>query len=78
MSGLYQVFYDQYKGRPLAQLRELFAEAVDSLIEGLGGFSGDGLFQPGDRKWTASTNSNWPIWKWVHINTVAPFQVFSQ
>lgn len=26
--------------------------------------------------WAASTPSNWPVWKWVHINTVAPFKSF--
>jgi len=39
-------------------------------------FDDEELFKPGGRKWAASTTSNWPVWKWVHINTVAPFKSF--
>nr|WP_283777497.1 ClbS/DfsB family four-helix bundle protein [Paenibacillus sp. J2TS4] len=28
------------------------------------------------KKWAASTPANWSIWKWIHINTVAPFKTF--
>ena len=76
MSALYQGFYDKYKDKSLAQLRKLFVKAADSLVEWLGEFSEDELFKSGGRKWAASTSSNWPVWKWVHINTVAPFKSF--
>ena len=76
MGALYQGFYDKYQNKSLAQLRKLFINAVDSLIEWLDAFTDDDLFKPGGRKWAASTPSNWPIWKWVHINTVAPFKSF--
>lgn len=33
------------------------------------------LFEPCQRKW-ATTSAKWPIWKWVHINSVAPFTNF--
>jgi len=65
-----------YDDKTLAQLQEFFGNAVDSLIIWLDGFSADELFQPRGRKWAASTKSNWPIWKWVHINTVAPCKSF--
>jgi hypothetical protein len=76
LGTLHQSFYDKYQDQSLIQLRELFVTAVDSLIEWIRGFSDDELFRPGGRKWAASTTSNWPIWKWVHINTVAPFRSF--
>jgi len=76
MGALYQGFYDKYKDKSLAQLRKLFVKAVGSLVEWLDGFSDDELFKSGGRKWAASTSSNWPVWKWVHINTVAPFKSF--
>lgn len=76
LGKLYQGFYAQYQNKSLEQLRELFITSVDSLIEWLQNFSDDELFQPGGRRWAASTKSNWPIWKWVHINTVAPFKSF--
>lgn len=34
------------------------------------------LFESGQRAWASSTPSAWPVWKWVHINTVAPFTTF--
>jgi hypothetical protein len=76
MGELYQGFYDKYQDCSLVELRDRFREAVDSLTEWLNAFSDDELFKPGGRKWAASTSSNWPIWKWVHINTVAPFKSF--
>ena len=33
------------------------------------------LFEPNQRRW-ANNRAKWPIWKWVHINTVAPFTNF--
>ena len=76
MGALYQGFYDKYREKSLTQLRKLFVKAVDSLVEWLSGFSDDELFKSGGRKWASSTASNWPVWKWVHINTVAPFKSF--
>lgn len=76
MGGLYQGFYDKYQGESISRLSEMFQASVSSLLEWLEGFSEDELFKPGGRKWASSTPSNWPIWKWVHINTVAPFKSF--
>ena len=76
MGALYQGFYDKYNDKSLAQLRKLFVKAVDSLVDWLDGFSDNELFKSGGRKWAASTSSNWPVCKWVHINTVAPFKSF--
>ena len=36
----------------------------------------DELFTSGQRAWASSTPSAWPVAKWVHINTVAPFTSF--
>jgi hypothetical protein len=76
LGGLYQNFYDQYQDQPLYQLTSLFIACVDDLTLWLEGLSDEELFLPGGRKWAASTPSNWPVWKWVHINTVAPFKSF--
>ncbi len=76
LGGLYQSFYDQYQDQSLSQLIALFASTVDELTLWIEGFSKEELFNPGGRRWAASTPSNWPVWKWVHINTVAPFKSF--
>lgn len=76
LGPLYQSFYDKYRNESLKELQNLFINEVESLVEWLNEFEEKEIFQPGGRKWAASTTANWPIWKWVHINTVAPFKSF--
>ncbi len=76
MGELYQGFYEKHQDKTLTELREMFVSTVASLIEWVNSFSDDELFKSGGRKWASSTASNWPIWKWVHMNTVAPFKSF--
>jgi hypothetical protein len=73
---LYQGFYDRFAALPLAQLIARFRVDVDDFIRWVGEFSEDEVFSSGGRKWASSTPSDWPIWKWIHINTVAPFKSF--
>ena len=65
------LFIKEFEG-----LDEADKDARNSYLEWLGGFSEDELFKTGGRKWAVSTSSAWPIWKWVHINTVAPSKSF--
>jgi hypothetical protein len=60
----------------LEKLCKMFEVAVDEFIQWFEKFTEKEIFQAGGRKWASSTPSNWPIWKWVHINTVAPFKSF--
>ncbi|MDR0990897.1 MAG: ClbS/DfsB family four-helix bundle protein [Propionibacteriaceae bacterium] len=76
MGQLYQDFYNTYRDYSLAELRATFTTTVNDLVQWLLAFTEAEVFQPGGRKWAASTTANWPIWKWVHINTVAPFKTF--
>lgn len=76
MGELYQGFYEKYRTEPLARLERLFVEKVSALLSWAEGFSDAELFRAGGRKWASSTPSNWPVWKWVHTNTVAPFKSF--
>lgn len=76
MGAIYEGFYSTYRTQSLSELKQLYQEAVSSLLDWLMAFSADELFQSGGRKWAQSTASNWPIWKWVHINTAAPFKTF--
>jgi len=76
LGGLYQSFYERRHKKSLAELRHLFREKVHEVIIWANGFSEDELFRPGGRRWAASTPSNWPVWKWIHINTAAPFKSF--
>ena len=76
MGAIYEGFYASYSTQSLVELKQMYQEAVSGLLNWLQGFSADELFQAGGRKWAQSTPSNWPIWKWVHINTAAPFKTF--
>lgn len=76
MGKLYENFYMEYSTQSLKQLKQMFHDSVSGIILWIQDFSEEELFTPGGRKWAQSTPSNWPIWKWIHINTVAPFKSF--
>ncbi|MFV0497390.1 MAG: ClbS/DfsB family four-helix bundle protein [Candidatus Fimivivens sp.] len=76
LGELYQSFYNRYEQASLSTLRAQFTQTVSELITWLDSLEEDVLFASGSRKWAASTPANWPVWKWVHINTVAPFKSF--
>ncbi|AEV69926.1 ClbS/DfsB family four-helix bundle protein [Acetivibrio clariflavus] len=76
LGALYQSFYDKFSSYSLTELQDLFKDKVRSFVCWLDGFTEEELFIAGSRKWASSTPSNWPVWKWVHINTVAPFKSF--
>lgn len=76
LGALYQSFYDTYQEQSLADLKTAFVSAVDEVIQWLTTFNEADLFEPDSRNWASSTPSKWPVWKWVHINTVAPFKSF--
>lgn len=76
LGGLYESFYRQYETCSLQELCTMFNEAVQKIMNMTESYTDAELFQPGGRRWAASTPSNWPVWKWLHINTVAPFQSF--
>ena len=73
LGGLYQSFYERFSTYSLSELQELFKEQVTVFVDWLASFSEEDVFTPGSRKWASSTPSNWPVWRWVHINTVSPF-----
>lgn len=76
MGQLHQQFYAAYGSHSILEMKGLFFKKVEELCVWLDSFEEAALFQPGGRKWAQSTPSNWPVWKWVHINTVAPFKTF--
>jgi len=75
LGQLYQSFYAEYSGYSLKELRSLFKKSVEVWCDWIDKLSEEELFIPNMRRWTV-TNANWPMWKWVHINSVAPFKSF--
>lgn len=76
LGGLYEDFYSQYVNYNLQELQEKFKETTQKLLTLTESYTDTELFEAGGRSWAASTPANWPIWKWIHINTVAPFKTF--
>ena len=75
LSGLYQQFYATYGGYTLTEQQHMLREKVAELCSWVENLSETEFFTPEQRVW-ATTTARWPIWKWVHINTVAPFTNF--
>lgn len=76
LGELYQDFYRQYQDYSLQDLQKDFTVTVQKILTLIDSYSDKELFEAGGRKWAASQPSNWPIWQWIHINTVAPFKSF--
>ncbi|RXM53499.1 MULTISPECIES: ClbS/DfsB family four-helix bundle protein [unclassified Chryseobacterium] len=75
LKGLYESFYQQYGSYSLDQQRGILQKQVDEIILWIESLEHKTLFVPEQRKW-ATTPAKWPVWKWIHINTVAPFKNF--
>lgn len=70
-----QHYYHTYGTLTLAEQQTMLREKVAALCAWIDGLSDDELFLPAQRQW-ATTAAQWPLWKWIHINTVAPFTNF--
>lgn len=75
LGALYQRFYQAYDSYTLEELRFMLKQRTDEWCEWIDRLTEEELFRPGVRKWTV-TSANWPMWKWLHINSVAPFKSF--
>ncbi|WP_375178324.1 ClbS/DfsB family four-helix bundle protein [Enterococcus rotai] len=75
LGGLYQSFYEKYGQYSIAEQRVMLRNSVNEVCEWLETLSDKELFEAGQRNY-ATTKAMWPLYKWVHINTVAPFTNF--
>jgi len=75
LKGLYESFYEKYSSYSLNQQRDLLRKQVNEIIQWIESLDHEALFLPEQRKW-ATTPAKWPVWKWIHINTAAPFKNF--
>lgn len=76
LGGLYESFYQRWESAPAQELIDRFGVLLGEVIQLVDSLTETELFEPGQRAWASSTPSAWPVWKWVHINTVAPFTTF--
>lgn len=75
LGALYQSFYDAYSPYSLTELRLQLMETMKLWVKWIDGCSEEELFTQGVRKWTGD-KPNWPMARWIHINSVAPFTSF--
>ncbi|MCL2065261.1 MAG: ClbS/DfsB family four-helix bundle protein [Candidatus Cloacimonetes bacterium] len=72
---LVQTFYDRHNKGDLKSLLSEFAKTKEEFIEWIETLDENTLFELNQRKW-AFIKAGWPVWKWLHINSVAPFTNF--
>ena len=75
---LYSLFNEKYACQSLAALRAQLKENVLTICNMLDRMSEKDVFQPHQRKWAddATAKAVWPVYKFIHVNTVAPFKNF--
>lgn len=75
LGGLYQSFYEKYTETSITELLDLFRQSERQWLDWISTLTEEELFTQGIRKWTG-TKENWPMARWIHINSVAPFTSF--
>lgn len=78
LSLLYQWFTDEYAHLSLFELKNMLNENIVNIYNMIDNMTDDELFKPHQRKWAdeATKTAVWEVYKFIHINTVAPFGSF--
>lgn len=78
LGKLYQYFTDTYASLSLSELKDKLSGNVADICEMIDSLSDDELFKPHMRKWAdeATKTATWEVYKFIHVNTVAPFGTF--
>ena len=78
LGELYQWFTDTYANKSLYELKEQLTENVKKIYLLIDELTDEELFKPHMRKWAdeATKTATWEVYKFIHVNTVAPFGTF--
>ena len=78
LGGLYQWFTDTYAHLSLKELQDRLRENIQAIYAMIDSLSEEELFKPHMRKWAdeATKTAVWEVYKFIHVNTVAPFGTF--
>lgn len=78
LGELYQYFTDTYAGLTIKELTARLNDNVYAICNMIDLMGEEVLFKPHMRKWAdgATKNAVWEVYKFIHINTVAPFGTF--
>lgn len=75
---MYQWFTDTYASLSLYELENRLTENIASIYAMIDSLTEEELFRPHMRKWAddATKTAVWEVYKFIHVNTVAPFGTF--
>lgn len=78
LGELYQWFTDIYAHFSLQELKAMLKDNINSINAMIDSLSEEELFKPHMRKWAdeATKTAVWEVYKFIHVNTVAPFGTF--
>ena len=78
LGELYQWFTDTYASLSLYELETRLTENIASIYAMINSLTEEELFRPHMRKWAddATKTAVWEVYKFIHVNTVAPFGTF--
>ena len=78
LGELYQCFTDTYAHQSLKELKKILTRNVEDIYLMIDDFTEEELFKPHMRKWAdgATKTATWEVYKFIHVNTVAPFGTF--
>ena len=78
LGKLYQWFTDTYAHLSIQELKAKLSDNINSIYAMIDSLSEEELFKPHMRKWAdeATKTAVWEVYKFIHVNTVAPFGTF--
>lgn len=78
LGDLYHWFTDTYAHLSLKELKRMLDRNVEAINTMIDTMTDEELFSPHRRKWAdeATKTAVWEVYKFIHINTVAPFGTF--
>ena len=72
------ISYGDLDSKSSQELKDMLNENINSIYEIIDSLSDEELFEPHMRKWAdeATKTAVWEVYKFIHVNTVAPFGTF--
>lgn len=78
LGELYKWFTKEYSHLSLVELKNILDKNIENIYIMIDSMSEDELFKPHQREWAddATKTAVWEVYKFIHINTIAPFGTF--
>ena len=78
LGKLYSWFTDTYANKSLDELKKDLRKNIEDIYLMIDDLTEEELFEPHMRMWAddATKTATWEVYKFIHVNTVAPFGTF--